>query len=187
MTKLVRARELIGRPIVTISGGDDVAEVKDVVYDPTTHELVGFTLNKRGWFHGKIRELLPTRALAAIGDTAVMIEDEGALTAPEEAPDSLVDPPSSRNVLGDRVLTEAGVDLGAVRDLVVMLDAGAEVVGYELAEDKGDRRFIPIDEQRAVSGEQLIVPADLERFIRDDLSSFGAAVREYRAARGAQT
>ncbi len=186
MTKLVRARDLIGRPVVTISGGDDVAEVKDVVYDPSTHHLVGFTLNKRGWFHGKVRELLPTAALAAIGDTAVMIENEDALTVPEEAPDELVDPPSSRNVLGDRVITEGGVDLGAVSDLVVMLDAEAEVVGYELAEDKGARKFIPIDEQRAVSGTRLIVPEDLAAFVRDDLSAFGAAVDEYRASRRAR-
>jgi uncharacterized protein YrrD len=184
VTQLVRARDLIGRPVVTINGGDDVAEVKDVVYDPATHHLVGFTLNRRGWFHGKVRELLPAGALAAIGDTAVMIENESALTVPEEAPDALVDPPPSRNVLGDRVITEGGVDLGAVSDLVVMLDADAEVVGYELAEDKGARKFIPIDQQRAVSGPQVIVPeadADLER---EDLSTFGAAVDEYRSARG---
>ncbi len=67
-----------------------------------------------------------------------------------------------------------------------MLDAEAEVVGYELAEDKGARKFIPIDEQRAVSGTRLIVPEDLAAFVRDDLSAFGAAVDEYRASRRAR-
>ena len=55
MTALVRAGDLVGRPVVTINGGDDIAEVKDVVYDPEARRLVGFTLNKRGWFRGSIR------------------------------------------------------------------------------------------------------------------------------------
>ena len=79
MTELVRAGDLIGRPVVTIDGGDDIAEVKDVVYDSVARRLVGFTLNKRGWFRGSIKELLAAESVAAIGDTAVMIRDLGAL------------------------------------------------------------------------------------------------------------
>jgi uncharacterized protein YrrD len=183
MTKLVRARDLIGRPVVTLSGGDDIAEVKDVVYDPASHELVGFTLNQRGWFRGRLRELLPADALAAIGDTAVMVADDGALTAPEDAPDDLKQPVGARDVLGDRVITEAGVDLGAVSDVVILLGDQAEAVGYELSEDAGGRKFIPIDAQTAVSGEQLLVPTELSAFIREDLSDFGAAVDAYRSSR----
>ena len=43
MTQLVRATDLIGRPVVTIDGGDDVAEVRDVVCDADARRLVGFT------------------------------------------------------------------------------------------------------------------------------------------------
>jgi hypothetical protein len=76
-------------------------------------------------------------ATTAIGDTAIMIAGDGALTAPEHAPDDLKQPGAARNVLGDRVITEAGVDLGAVSDVVIMLGDRTEAVGYELTEDSG--------------------------------------------------
>ena len=109
--------------------------------------------------------------------------DDGALTAPEDAPDDLKQPGVARDVLGDRVITEAGVDLGAVSDVVILLGDQAEAVGYELSEDAGGRKFIPIDAQTAVSGEQLLVPTELSAFIREDLSDFGAAVDAYRSSR----
>src|SRR5829696_3042404 len=145
MTELVRAGDLIGRPVVTIDGGDDIAEVKDVVYDSEARRLVGFTLNKRGWFRGSIKELLGAESVEAIGDTAVMIRDSGALSAPPDAPTELARSSSSRNVLGDRVITESGVDLGEVSGLVLMLGEHVDVVGYELKEGSGGRKFIPID------------------------------------------
>jgi uncharacterized protein YrrD len=184
MTELVRAGDLIGRPVVTLDGGDDIAEVKDVVYDSEARRLVGFTLNKRGWFRGSIKELLPAESVQAIGDTAVMIRDEAALTPPKDAPTDLAGAPSSRNVLGDRVITESGVDLGEVSGLVMMLGDQVDVVGYELQEESGGRKFIPIDAQTAVSGQSLVVPANIADFTRHDLSDFGAAVEQYRTAHG---
>lgn len=45
--KLVRARDVMGLPVVSIASGEDVAEVRDVAYDGEAHRLVGFTLNQR--------------------------------------------------------------------------------------------------------------------------------------------
>jgi uncharacterized protein YrrD len=184
MTELVRAGDLVGRPVVTIDRGDDIAEVKDVVFDPDARRLVGFTLNKRGWFRGSISDLLPAEVVAAIGDTAVMIRDESALTAPKQAPTELAESRSTRNVLGDRVITQSGVDLGRVSGLVLLLGNVVDVVGYELEEVSGGRKFIPIDAQTAVSGQSLVVRPEVAEFTRQDLSDFGAAVERYRAAHG---
>ena len=184
MTELVRATDLIGRPVVTIDGGDDVAEVKDVVYDAQARRLIGFTLNKRGWFRGRMKELLSAGSVAAIGDTAVMVQDEQALSAPDSGPPDLTDAPSTRDVLGDRVITESGLDLGEVRGLVLMVGPQVDVVGYELAERSGGRKFIPIDAQTAVSGDSLVVPARIAEFMRQDLSDFGGAIEQYRMLHG---
>ena len=73
MTLLLRASELIGLPIVTIEGGEDVAEVKDVVYGSEQGRVLGFTLNKRGLLSGRRREVLPIDQVTAIGKDAVMM------------------------------------------------------------------------------------------------------------------
>jgi uncharacterized protein YrrD len=131
-----------------------------------------------------MKELLSAESVVAIGDTAVMVQDERALSAPGDVPAELVNAPSARNVLGDRVITESGVDLGEVSGLVLMVGAQVDVVGYELAERSGGRKFIPIDAQTAVSGDSLVVPARITEFTRQDLSDFGGAVERYRMLHG---
>ena len=101
-------------------------------------------------------------------------------------------------MLGNTVLTDLGERLGEVTDLIVEVGvvgagvAGAgsstagSVVGYQLIGDAalqgrdGHQLFIPLPYALAISGQNLIVPASVEPFIRDDLSGFGGAVSEFR-------
>jgi len=182
---LVRATELAGLPVVSIAEGEALADVKDVLYSPDEGHLLGFTLNKRGFLRGPMKEVLPMSGVAGIGRDAVMVadadvcEEKGGLAA--EAQSS-----ASRNVVGNDVLSDAGHRLGKVTDIVVAVDSG-EVLGYELEGDpklqghSGRPLFLPIPATLAVSGTALLVPATAEPFIRDDLSGFGAAVEEFRA------
>jgi sporulation protein YlmC with PRC-barrel domain len=94
----------------------------------------------------------------------------------------------AENVVGSRVITDSGNELGEVTDLVLAVDqTEARVVGYEIGGptvERGpgaDRRYIPLPETFAVSRAALIVPASVTNFVRDDLSGFGGAVDEFRA------
>ena len=99
MTHVMRAGDLIGLPVVSIATGEDVAEIRDVVYDASRHRLLGFTLNKRGFFAGRLRDVLGAGSVAAIGGDAVMVSDETAITESEN-PRELEDSAATR--LGDR-------------------------------------------------------------------------------------
>ncbi len=183
---LLRATEVAGLPVVSIAEGEALADVKDVVYNPDQGQLLGFTLNKRGFLRGPMKAVLPMDGVAAIGRDAVMVadadvcEDKGGGLAAE------VRSSSGRNVVGNEVLTDTGRRLGTVIDIVVAADSG-DVLGYELEGDPklqghaGRPMFLPIPDTLAVSGTALMVPAAAEPFIRDDLSGFGAAVEEFRA------
>lgn len=181
MRLLLCASDVVGLPVVTISGGDDVAEVRDVVYDPEAGRVVGLTLNKRGFLSGRHRQVLPAAAIAAIGQDAIMVADASDLVAPEAAPGPVGHPPKGRNVVGNDVLAEGGVSLGRVRDLLA--DDG-EVVGYQIDRTPDGVAYIPLPAQLAISGHALVVPDATEAFVRDDLSGFGAAVDEFRALLG---
>jgi uncharacterized protein YrrD len=181
---LVTASQINGLPVVTVRGGDDVAEVRDVIYNPEEGRLVGLTLNKRGFLTGRRREVLPAEAIHAIGHDAVMVLDESSLVAPEDAPDDVARPATDRNVLGNDVLTEGGVSLGRVVDLALLVGSSGEVVGYQIDKAGGGRGYIPLPAQLAVSGAALVVPDLTEEFVRDDLVGLGAAVGEFRARLG---
>jgi uncharacterized protein YrrD len=185
MSTIAAATTFIALPVVTLDGGDDVAEVKDVVYDADGARLMGFTLNKRGWFRGPMKRVLPWSEVAAVGRNAVMVRDTNALTERDDAPIDVGEPATNRNVIGNRVLTDEGVELGIVADLIVELDDEVTVVGYQL-DAKGTPPghgmvLIPLPEQISVSGDALVVPKEVEAFIRDDLTGFGGAVESFRS------
>lgn len=183
MSLLVRATELTKRPVVTLTG-EDVAQIKDVLYDASGGAVSGFTLNGRGIFAGPLKRALPMTGVKAIGRDAVMITDLGALTdrADVANPADVRD----RNVMGDRVVTDTGTDLGTVTDVILQVGKITDVVGYEIeageALSEGGRRvLIPLPDALAVSGEALIVPGGATEFVAHDLAGFGAAVTAFRS------
>jgi uncharacterized protein YrrD len=181
MSLLMRASAIVGRPVVTL-GGDDLAEVRDVVFDPRAGRVLGFTLNGRGFLSGRRKEVLPWPRVSALGPDAVMVADEEALRADDE----LVEPAGGGDVLGSRVLTDTGTDLGRVADVVVEANPDADVVGYEiepsaaLSSRKGRTLFLPLPDTLSVSAEALVVPAAAADYVQDDLAGFGGAVEAFR-------
>jgi len=178
---LVTGSAIRGLPVVTIRGGEDVAEVRDVIYSPEAGRIVGLTLNKRGFLAGRRREVLSAETIHAIGPDAVMIEDESSLILPENSPAGLGTPPSGRDVTGNEVLTEAGASLGQVRDIVVLVGSTGTVVGYEIDAAAGGTGYIPLPKQLAVSGSALVVPDATKEFIEDNLVGLAAAVDKFRS------
>jgi uncharacterized protein YrrD len=181
---LMRATSLVGLPVVTTSTGEDIAETRDVIYIPDQGRVAGFTLNKRGRLAGRLKNVLAMEQVHAVGRDAVMVTDASALDAPEG--DAAAHDAKGRNVIGNQVLTDGGKELGIVRDLIVEMNRG-EVIGYELGGEAALQRaegaplLLPLPATLAVSSDTLMVPAEVEAYIRDDLAGFGSAVADFRA------
>jgi uncharacterized protein YrrD len=180
---VLRASELIGRPVVTL-GGEFVAEVKDVVFESAGGRIAGFTLRNPGLFSRSRKDALPWAGVHGLGRDAVMVADETVfIPAKELAPRKQA---RKADVLKDRVLTDNGRDLGHVVDVVLHGGTSLEVVGYEVQASEtlgtaGQRVLIPLPDTVAVSGEHLIVPAAATEFVSKDLAGFGAAVDAFRS------
>lgn len=183
MKELVRGTDLVGLPVVTLAG-DDIADVRDVVFDGDAGHVIGFTLNKRARrLGGRLKEVLRSDQIHAVGPAAIMVRadiDLGRELDADATPTG-----AGGKVLADTVMTDAGVNVGTVTDVVVDTGTG-RVVGYEVRPldepegRKGRRSYLPLPETGAVSGEALIVPAGAVDYIRDDLAGFAEAVDRYR-------
>lgn len=184
MSVLMTAKQVIGLPVVTLDGGEDVAEVRDVVYDPGAAALVGLTLNKRGFLRGRLRAVLPAANIHAIGPDAVIVLSDSALSAPDDAPPEVATPDEQRNIVGNDVTTESGLVVGTVTDLALIVGGRGEVVGYQISTVDGQARYLPFHLQIAISGTALLVPDATVDYLRDDLVGLGAAVEEFRAKLG---
>ncbi|GGF97730.1 hypothetical protein GCM10007304_09570 [Rhodococcoides trifolii] len=186
MTVLMRASEIEKRPVVTMAG-EDVAQIKDIVYAAGGGEVSGFTLAGRGLFSGPKKEVLAWSHVAALGPDAVMILRDDVLASPTEV---FTSGGSGGNILGSQVLTDSGTDLGKVIDVIIEVSGTnggkCDVVGYEVEsseslKNKGTKVLIPLPDTLAASAEHLMVPASATEFVRDDLAGFGAAIEAFRA------
>lgn len=182
MKALVRGTDLLKLPVVTLAG-DDIAEVRDVVFDGDAGRVLGFTLNKRGRFAGRMKEVLDRTQVQAVGPAAIIVRADVEFSSA----DSSEGGSSGGNVIADRVITDSGVQVGTVTDVVVDTGDGA-VVGYEVVpadepdQRRGRRSYVPLPETGAVSGEALIVPAAAVDYVSNDLAGFAEAVDSFRDA-----
>jgi uncharacterized protein YrrD len=188
MSRLMRTSEVEKRPVVTMAG-EDVAQIKDIVFSAGGGSVGGFTLAGRGLFSGGKKEGLAWGSVAALGSDAVMIADEHALEPKQEVLDkSAASGGSGGNVLGSQVLTDAGTDLGKVVDVIIEVDGPGgqcDVVGYEIEasealSNKGQKVLIPLPDTLAASGTHLMVPVAAKDFVSNDLAGFGASVDAFR-------
>ncbi len=206
MTRLMRTSTIAKLPVVT-RAGEDIAQIKDVVYSADGGAVAGFTLAGRGLLAGPLKTGLRWSRVDALGGDAVMVEDSEVLEAVADVLASAASESggSGGNVLGSRVLTDAGKDLGEVVDVVVAFKgvrsgsgvgeapghgSPCDVIGYEIEatealrvtrQAQGTRLLVPLPDTISVSGEHLMVPASAEAFVSDDLAGFGAAVADFRA------
>ncbi|MEU4052547.1 PRC-barrel domain-containing protein [Streptomyces olivaceus] len=182
MNELMTARSLTTRPVVTL-GGDAVAHVKDTVCDAAAARITGFTLTGRGLLSGPLKEGLPWSAVYALGHDAVMVRGRqglvsaAAMTAHQQT--------VRARVLGARVVTEAGTEVGTVLDVVVEGGTGGRVVGFRVAASRGfapgptrhrRRVYVPRGGTLEVAGRALVLPGEAVRHVADDLSGFTALV-----------
>ncbi|MGP3966295.1 PRC-barrel domain-containing protein [Streptomyces sp. 6N223] len=176
----VRASEIVKKPVVTL-GGEDVGQVKDIVFDPARGSVRCFTLSGRGLLAGPLKRALLWEKVHALGPDAVVIPDERALEDDDRAAKM---PRSARggNVLGARVMTDDGTDLGKIVDAVVETGRRPQVVGYEIqpAGDGRHRALLPVVEPAPVSEEMVVVPKAASRFIARDFGGFAEAAQGLR-------
>ena len=87
MSTLLRASDLAHRVVVTFAG-EDVAQIKDIVYAANGGEIGAFTLAAEDLFAGPLKVALPWAKVVALGPDAVMIESADVLVPLSEVFDA---------------------------------------------------------------------------------------------------
>ncbi|MFE0192017.1 PRC-barrel domain-containing protein [Streptomyces sp. NPDC059008] len=179
MSTLMFARAVTGRPVVTL-GGDDIAQVKDVVFGSEDAAVRCFTLSGRRLLSGPLRQVLAWQDVYALGQDAVMVRDENALT--EDVATGTATGAGGGNVVGAQVISDEGVSLGRITDVIIELgdDARARVVGYEIEQSRSvwkrrKRLLLPAPGHTAASGETVVVPSMAMQYTTEDLAGLAEA------------
>jgi uncharacterized protein YrrD len=181
VTRLVRATELMGLPVVASDTSVASGEIRDVLYDPARSRVVAFTVRGQGLLSPPLIGLVPMSAVHSIDEGAVLIPTDASVVRERAGMAAALD--DQVEVLGREVVNDQGVTLGTVIDAVLEVEGGeAIVVGWEI--DQGDEQTIilPLALGTPLSEEALIVPAATESYAANGLASFRDALARARTA-----
>ncbi|HVM31140.1 MAG TPA: PRC-barrel domain-containing protein [Candidatus Limnocylindrales bacterium] len=188
MTRIMRASDLIGMPVVTLDEARIIGEVRDVLFDPRESRIAGFTLRGRGLLSPPLLGFLPAESIHSAGNDAVMVPDGSVLVREKEAIKQRI--ADQREAPGAEVITVDGVELGLVGD-IVLESAGdrLRVVGYCLEREDGRELIVPAPEGQEEWSEQIVVPSGTEQLAVEGLVGFSRELeraRQRRSAEGSQ-
>jgi uncharacterized protein YrrD len=152
--------ELDGLAVLTLSGGQRIGRLRDIVFRPDG-QITGFVLAAEGG--GGL--FLPTGLVQSIGTDALTIEDEHGLVPEREVPSGEGEYPS-RSLHARPVIREAGVALGKIADIGVDT-AAMRVAALLMTTGFMDsllhhRKAVPIEAIRAIGEHSVIVSNDYD-------------------------
>jgi uncharacterized protein YrrD len=162
----IRAREIIGLPVLSYNRGSKLYDVEDLVLDPDRRQVLALLVEEKALFHSA--RAVPFGRINAIGPNAVIVPDGKAVidVDRDKLLKSLV---NDRTVRGLRVLTDDGRKLGAVEDMLIDGKTG-EIRGYYVSMGRmlsmgQGTRWLPVDSVLSMGQRVLYVsPAVADDF-----------------------
>lgn len=152
------ANDLMFFPVISTREGREVGRVKDVVFDPGKHELLGMMVSMAS--EAEPTMFLPRAAIHSIGDHAVTVDSEEKLTNASSSDRVREVLNSGIHLKGSRVLTEDGDAIGKVDKILV--DDEGRVAAYEVSHGLLSfigRKRIPPDGVISIGQDAVIVSA----------------------------
>lgn len=112
---LHRYSEVLNLPVISAANGKKAGVVKDVLFDTETREVKALLLEHRGMEIGK--RLIFLKDILSLGADAVIIDSCDSISVAGRAAYSKVFGKKGR-ILGLRIYSKAGEDLGVVGDVI---------------------------------------------------------------------
>ena len=104
-----------GLPVITMTEGKQIGKIDDLVVDPERKAVSWLRLHSGGLLGGE-RLWVPVAAVHGLGEDAVTINAEADVRSPADASEALALVKAKRGIIGNKVITENGENLGVVRD-----------------------------------------------------------------------
>jgi uncharacterized protein YrrD len=159
----LRIGEIKNEQVVSLSGAEKLGTVEDVFFDPTRQTVLGLRV-KRGGMLSKTEAVLLSD-VQSIGLNAVTLTDGSRLNGESKFPqftNSLL----ASHVIGSRMLTEHGHEVGTIADLDIDFETGS-ITAYVLSGSLLDRlrkenHTVPASAIKSIGEKLVVVSNDVE-------------------------
>jgi len=175
-----KTQEIIGLPIISISDGMEAGKVKSVIVNAEKgaidYIVVDSGINAIG------TRVIPSEKILGIGEYALTIEDEGAISDIGNIPSAIDLLQKDIQIKNTKVLTKKGRLIGQTGDFFADEDEGLLVSGLEFIANTvpNNVRIIPRKSVITFGKNLIVVTEDVESTLRDDMDGMreGNAIPE---------
>jgi uncharacterized protein YrrD len=155
---MIKSRDLIGRLIVTVTHGEIVGKVKDVLIDPQEWTIAALVLP--GKMFSRETMIIPRNVVHVFGQDVVLVKSNEAMVRDDSLDQVASLVAVSGEMRGRSLATEQGVRLGVLNDLLI--DEAGKVVAYDLARvfvggSLAQTRQIPLSATRSVGPDLILI------------------------------
>lgn len=141
-------KDLVGKPIYSISDGRLLGKAKDIYLDLNLYWMTGIHLNREGLIRRK-DVLVPREHVVVFGVDAILVQDSESVT--DSKATDISGWMKLDELVGRSVDTPGGTKLAALGD--VILDTEGRVTGFSLTKVTVDG---PLAQNRAIAREVVI-------------------------------
>jgi len=168
------AKDLIGNPVITVSGGRSIGKVKDIYLTNNLQSVAGIYLgSKGGLLSSRSSFLIKSDSIVTIGEDAVLVKHDEVIQQEKDFSD-LEETWLRRDELQGRTVdSPGGTKIGKVDD--VIMNKEGQVLGFSLSHvyisgPIADNHSVAIHTVQDVGHEDGVMTIDLEQAEQQQLS-----------------
>ncbi|MBW4576527.1 MAG: PRC-barrel domain-containing protein [Aphanothece sp. CMT-3BRIN-NPC111] len=175
---MLKGNDIIGMPIVAHDTGEEIKKVKDLIFDHNS-KFLGFVVDENIWLRNT--EVLPIHSVKVIGPDAIVASSETAIASASRLPE--IKPALERNIVmvGTKIVTEEGYDLGTIIDLYFDKQTGAiegyEVFGGLFADPYCGLSFVPAPQNLKIGEDVAFVPREIAEMMEERINGINSTLQ----------
>ncbi len=150
-----KGNDLIGIYVVEKESGEIIGRVEDILYSPVFSSITGIVINNKNKFFCDVNNI------NKIGEDIIIIKDKDKIDIIDEIYPGLGLKEDANTIMGNRVISEEGKELGIVIDLIID-EKEKRLLAYELSGGLVDdllngRKVLTLDKYIKYGKDLLIV------------------------------
>lgn len=174
---MLKGNDLIGMPIVAYDTGEAIKKVKDLIFDNNS-QLLGFLLEENIWIRDT--QVLPLHSVKVIGPDVIVASSETAIASVSRLPEIKQALERDLVMVGTKIVTEEGYDLGTIIDLFFDKATGA-IEGYQVrgglfADIECGVSFVPAPQNLKIGDDVAFVPREIAEMMEEQAKVIPVAV-----------
>jgi uncharacterized protein YrrD len=177
--KMRKGNDVIGKVVVTYNTGEKIERIRDLIFDQKRNQLLGFLVEEKRLFRDA--KVIALQDVQAIGLDAIVVHSNKSVVRARAIP-AIKEILSQNNVLiGTKILTTEGLDLGRLVDLFFDehsgLVEGYEVSGGVFADAYSGRSFVPAPETLNIGYDVAFVPPETAQMMEAQVGGVRGAIQ----------